>query len=320
MKKLIIKLALFLLPLTILSYWADVFISKNLSKSNEFVDGEYSVWNDLYNGSVNSDIVILGASNAFRDMDPAIISKRMNTSAYNLGSNGNNFGIQYLRYRLLLKNSKKPKLIINVISAATLEKSQSIFNPDQFLPYMFKNKALEETLDLYDDFKNIDYFFPMIRYFGRKEAMINAFKILIDPSSNTQFRINGYKSVDEPWNHDLEKARIKSWSVKFELDTTLVPLFDKYIKECKEQNIDVVFVNAPEYIEGQDYVENRPEMMAEFHKLSESYQIQFYNYLNDSISYNKKYFFNTGHLNKDGAEYFTSRLMEDIQKSQIKVK
>jgi len=319
MGKFLIRLVLYILPLAVIPFLADKFISKNLTKSNDFVDGEYSVWNDLHNGIINSDVVIIGASNAYRDFDPAIISEKLNTTAYNLGSNGNNFGIQYLRFRSLIDNNKIPRVIIHAISAAALEKSTYVFNPDQFLPYMYKNKELEEVLELYEDFSHTDYSLPLIRYFGRKEAILTACNLLINPSSNTIYRVNGYKGVDESWNSDLAKARKLSYSVKFEIDTALIPLFERYIKECKELNIEVVLVNAPEYIEGQDYVENRTEMMAEIVKLSEVYNLHFFNYLNDSISYNIKYFFNTGHLNREGAEYFTSRLMEDFKKAQIEV-
>jgi len=318
MKKILIKTAIFFLPVAVLAYGLDILISSTLVRSNDYADGEFPVWNDLYNGKVNADIIIFGASNALRGLDTEVIEKRTGASTYSLAVNGLNFRIQYLRFRLLLTRNKKPKLIINAVSAATLEKTPELYNPDQFLPFLLYNKSLENVLDEYRDFKKTDYNVPLIRYFGKKEAFINILKMLIDPSSNRTRRIKGYMPNDQEWTSDLEKAKAVSSTREFVLDTSLVALFNKYVTECKDQNIGLVFVNMPEYIEGQSYVANREEMLAPIFRSSIDNQISFFNYLKDSISCDKKYFFNTGHLNMYGAKVFTNRLIDDIISAEIK--
>jgi hypothetical protein len=318
MKKILIKTAIFFLPVAVLAYGLDILISSTLVRSNDYADGEFPVWNDLYNGKVNADIIIFGASNALRGLDTEVLEKRTGAPTYSLAVNGLNFRIQYLRFRLLLARNKKPKLIINAVSAATLEKTPELYNPDQFLPFLLYNKSLENVLDEYRDFKKADYNIPLIRYFGKKEAFIDILKLLVKPSSNRTRRIKGYMPNDQEWTSDLEKAKAVSATREFVLDTSLVTLFNKYVTECKDQNIGLVFVNMPEYIEGQSYVANRDEMLAPIFKSSMGNQISFFNYLKDSISCDKKYFFNTGHLNKYGAEVFTNRLIDDMMSAKIK--
>jgi|WetSurMetagenome_2_1015567.scaffolds.fasta_scaffold00486_20 hypothetical protein len=318
MKKILIKLAIFFLPVALLAYGLDLMISSTLVRSNDYADGELPVWNALYNGKVNADIIIFGASNALRGLDTEVFEKRTGASTYSLAVNGLNFRIQYLRFRLLLAHNKKPKLIINAVSAATFEKTPELYNPDQFLPFLLYNKSLENVLKEYSDFKKADYNIPLIRYFGKKEAFIHILQLLINPSSNRARRINGYMPNDQEWTSDLEKAKAVAPTREFVLDNSLVTLFNKYVAECKDQNIGLVFVNMPEYIEGQSYVANRDVMLAPIYKSSSENQISFFNYLKDSISCDKKYFFNTGHLNKYGAEVFTNRLIDDMISAGIK--
>ncbi len=60
MKIIFKKVSLFILPVIILSYGVDYFLSTVLKRSNSFADGEFPVWNDLFEGKINSDIVIYG--------------------------------------------------------------------------------------------------------------------------------------------------------------------------------------------------------------------------------------------------------------------
>ncbi len=45
----------------LIAYGADKFLSKELKQTHTLPD-EYSIWNDIYNGKVNSEIVIYGSS------------------------------------------------------------------------------------------------------------------------------------------------------------------------------------------------------------------------------------------------------------------
>ena len=101
------------------------------------------------------------------------------------------------------------------------------------------------------------------------------------------------------------------------LDPETIILFEKFIAECKKQNIKLIFVYAPEYIEGQIFTKNRGEVLSLYTNYSQKYNIPFYDYSNDAISYQKKYFYNTVHMNKTGAELFTAKLIDTLKHSSI---
>ena len=62
MKKFLVTLFFFIAPIFLLSYFFDIYISKNLKKSNRFAEKEYPTWNAIYEGKVNSDLLIFGSS------------------------------------------------------------------------------------------------------------------------------------------------------------------------------------------------------------------------------------------------------------------
>jgi hypothetical protein len=315
MKKFLIKAALFILPFVLLSYGMDYLLSDILKKSESFADSEYPVWNRLFAGKINADVVIYGSSRAFRHVDPVMISDSLKTSAYNFGVNGHSFKTEYFRHFLLLKYNRKPKLIIQTLDVMTFEKASDLYNSDQFLPYMLNNKEIEEHE--YNGFSSIDYKIPMIRYYGKKEAFLEAWKLLVEPKNNKPVRTNGFTGLDISWTNDFRQAQSKLGAMQIISDSSIVHLFERYIKECRQLNIPIVFVYTPEFIGGQKFITNRNDIFNIYHKLSSKYDIPFFDYSKDSISYHKEYFYNTGHLNKTGSEIFTAKLICDLRRAQI---
>ena len=317
MKKFLVTLFFFIAPIFLLSYFFDIYISKNLKKSNRFAEKEYPTWNAIYEGKVNSDLLIFGSSRAWIHIDPTMISDSLGISSYNLGLDGHNFWLQNLRYRELLKHNKRPKFIIFSLDYFTLKKNKDLYNSQQFLPYMLWNKEVKEATISYNGFSSIDYEIPLIRYYGNYDATVTAFKFSLGYLINPVTRVKGYKGRDEAWNSDFDNAKASMNTLKVKLDKPTIVLFDNFLKECKAKNIKLIFVYTPEYIEGQKYVSNRAQIMGLYKKYSKQYQIPFYDFSNDSISYQKKYFYNASHLNKVGSQLFTRKLIETLKNYNI---
>lgn len=310
MKQFIKHLILFLLPLLILSFVVDKVLNNTLKKSKT---GDYKVWNDLLNGSVNSDIVIYGSSRAWYHLNPKIFEDSTGLNTYNLGVDGHNFYMQNLRHELLLKYNKQPKIIILSLDNFTLNKKKDLYNPEQFLPYL-KNKEILKATKTYFGFDYFDYQLPLIRYAGQIGPLKNALKIIVKPSLNKTDRYKGFSGQNLEWNNDLDKALLLQKNYVQLFDSATVILFDEFLKNVKDKKIEVIMVYSPEYIEGQKFVSNRNELFSIYHKFSAKYNIPFFDYSDDSLSYDKKYFYNSQHLNGKAADIFTIKLLNDIKK------
>ena len=312
MKKFILKILFFILPIIVLAVVADIFISSQLRNSKTFAHGELAIWKDIYAGNIDSDIVIYGSSRAWVHIDPLRIEDQLGGSAYNLGVDGHNFWLQHLRHLELLKHNRTPKTIILSVDTRSLQKRGDLYNLEQFLPFI-KQKEIRNYTSAYEGFSYLDYQVPFLRYIGKREAMKEAISIYRGIESDKMIRVKGYKGFDEEWNSDFDKAKKKMKYYEVQLDTTSISLFDSFLKECATKKIELIMVYTPEYIEGQEFTKNRSDIIQLFQEKSEQYQFPFLDYSNDTLSYDKQYFYNAMHLNKTGAELFTDKLIEDIQ-------
>ncbi len=315
MKKFLISLLIFLLPLLLLGYLTDMFLTNALKKSKS---DEFGVWNDIYKGHINDDLLIYGGSRAWVHFDPKILSDSLHVSVYNIGLNGHNFWLQKMRHDLLLKYNKAPKVILYAVDLMTLGKRPDLYNPDQFLPYMTSDPMMAQAISSYEGYGKYDSKIPMIRYLGKWNAMIDAVKIALAPGNQKAGRIKGYQGKNMEWNDDLDKAmEVMGGKFTMELDSASIVLFDAFLTDCKEKNIEVIFVAPPEYIEGQEFVSNRSQIMNVFAEFGTKYNIPYFDYSNDSMSFDKYYFYNSTHMNSRGAELFSKKLVMDLKKDSL---
>lgn len=313
MKKFILKIVIFIIPIIVLAYSIDPYLSINLRKSNTFAHQEYPIWNDILDGDLNADILIYGSSRAWVQFDPKILEDTLQMSAYNLGIDGHTFNMQQMRHKLALKYNKQPKIIIHSVDATTLQKG-NFYNSEQILPYMLLNEDFKEFTSNYTPYSYLEYKLPLLRYYGKSDAISTAIKMSFEPNINNRpQRIKGYKGQERSWNKDFESAKKLMKNYNVIIDNNLKQRFDNYLKECKANNIEVILVYAPVYIEGQEFIDNIDEIMNIYIKCAETYNFKFFNFTKDDICYDKAYFYNARHMNKIGSELFTKKLASKIK-------
>ncbi len=309
MKKFLLHIILFLAPLLLLAFIADGYINRTLKTSKT---GDYAVWNDILDGKVNSDIVIYGSSRAWLQLNPRIIEDSTGNTVYNLGIDGHNFYMQYLRHDLLLRYNKPPATIILSLDNFTFDKKKDLYNPEQFLPYL-DNKEILDATKTYFGFDFYDYKLPLIRYAGQRDALKNALKIMIKPSLNNIDRYKGYSGQVLIWNNDLDRAMAIQKKYVQHFDSATIRLFDQFLRETRDTKTEIIMVYSPEFIGGQQFVSNRKQVFAIYDSFARKYKIPFFDYSADSMCLNKDFFYNSQHLNSNGADIFTRKMIHDIK-------
>jgi hypothetical protein len=304
-KRFLANLALFFLPLFAGAYFLDAFLSANLRKSH---DGELGAWNEIFAGNVSSDIVIYGTSRAVGQFDPQIMSAGLGMTAYNLGMQGNDFEMQYLRHAVLLKYNARPKVIVQSVEPSTFLKRKNPYEPDQFLPYLLSDPQVMAGTDSYRIFNFWDRHVPMVRYYGKATVVGTALKVLLHPSGNVPERARGYKTLSISWDGKVDQAKRTWLRESFMLDPVAIQLFDRYLQECRELGIKVIFVSPPQYVDARLLVPFGAEVSAIVEAMRSKYGIPFLDYSESWLTAQPEYFSDVLHLNTRGATLFTREL------------
>jgi hypothetical protein len=312
LRKFVLKVIFFLVPAVVVSLPLD-FVLSGLLMQSHVPPGEFEVWRDIYSGNIDSRIAVYGSSRAWNHIDPSIISSRAHKKTYNLGIDGHNFHLQYLRHLEYLEHNSSPELILLSLDIFTLQKRDDLFQADQFLPFMLWNKKIQKFIGSYRGFSWYDHILPLIRYSGKGSAFMKA--------SGPFYRKRGFKSLNTNWDKISEtRARqmvseIEKYRIVF--DSKSLVLFENFIKECRDNKINLVFIYTPEYIKGRDFVSNRDEMMDIYKKLALKYNLIFLDYSQSPVCRDRSLFYNVSHLNKKGAETFSRQLARDLESRNL---
>jgi hypothetical protein len=100
------------------------------------------------------------------------------------------------------------------------------------------------------------------------------------------------------------------------MDSATIQLFDEFLNHCKINKIQVVLVNSPVYYQATQKLVNKEKLNNLILGFSKKYDIPYLDYTNDSICYDTAYFKVAVHLNRKGAEIFSTKLANDLKKLQ----
>lgn len=310
MKPFFRKIVVFLLPCIILAYPVDIIFS-HLLRSSSVAQGEFEVWNDIYQSKTNVSIAIYGSSRAWVHIDPAILEYSLHKSAYNFGIDGQNIWLQQFRHNQVLRYNTKPKVILYSLDIFTLEPKSGNYNKQQHLPYMLWNKDYYKS-DIFPTlFKRYAYFVPLVRYQNHGEQILHS--LLLQTKHTSTIRRKGFAGTNLEWNSDFETVKAKQKEHIAKIDSASFQLMRTFLSECKKDNIHVIFVYTPEYIEGQNFVSNRKDIIKLYENLALEYKLPFLNYSDHEISYNRENFYNATHMNAKAANVFSRILAEDLK-------
>jgi hypothetical protein len=309
MKIFLINMIAFSVILMLSLIFLDIAVSKGLRQNESKL---FSTITKVYQGKINSDLIISGSSKAFVQIDPQIIDSIVGINSYNLGLDGTPFIPQKALYELYREHNVKPKIIIQVVSNGTLRSLESGFlNSIKFAPY-FDIPVVKNHMKLTSEFSYLDEF-PMLKYssapFEVIIGVLSYFNINLFKYNNNQ----GFSPVNKDWLIDgttlLEDSNTKIQSFT-SLNDTSCKLFEEFLARCKEEDVIVFLVYPPIYANDFKRIEN----IKYFNQLAKKHGATFLDYSRDSsLSFNKEIFYNSQHLNTKGAKIFTNKLANDIK-------
>jgi hypothetical protein len=311
MKKLFINILLFLCMVLPPLYWLDYVVNKGL-RNTYFTKG---CLNDIYSGKVNADVLFSGASKTKFQYSPQVFDSALHTNTYNIGVSGWRFHMQWAMFQLYMQHNKKPKYIIQNIDATLLSYQDEFYEADQYMPYAHDTLVQRFTHHLKGAFSIPELYIPLFMYNNHFAYIQEGFK--------TYFKIGaplppltykGYIPHPETWDSSFaEFKKSNPDGVLFSFSDTIRKEFTAFLNYCRANDIKVIFAYAPVYYEETKMVRNQADMYALFSSYSKEYNIPIIDYNYDTLCNSKKYFMNSQHLNIEGSEIFSQKLVNDIK-------
>ena len=308
MKKFICRFGILIAIVFVLSTAFDYMITTGLRKTDI---RKYSTWNDIYKGGLNSDLLVIGASNAWSGFNTYIFDTVLNLNSFNLGIDGHNIDFQIIRYDTYRRFNTKPKIVlINTLFGGTLGvTADRQYDREQFFPYIQDKELISQVANA-QDITWIDRHLPLVRYFGYREDIENGIMAFF---GETVFldggTYKGYRGNEYGWDGT---SLLRDTVYRISIEKEPIMMLDSFSKRLKEDGIEVVYVKSPVYFPLRSKFENIKQTDSIFSYIATKYNIPILDYYYSKISMDSMYFYNPGHLNKKGSELFTLELCKDL--------
>jgi hypothetical protein len=247
------------------------------------------------------EIPIFGSSRAERHYVPSMLS----SECYNYGIAATQANIWLYMLEQELKKAKTTPVIINFDLNGLIYSNGDIAN---YLPNLSETKHLLKNREL-----KLQHFIPFIKYYGQYEKYIRYY-------FNEKMSLT--KEIDNGGSFEKNKitqskfeqliAKRKNTETEFVLDAMLAEKFISLLEKTDRKKVIVISPYHPSYFEE---LKNTDDIKAYFNRLAKMDNVCFIN-LSKMLD-EDRWFFNTTHLNYEGARKFTETLKRILAKNDI---
>lgn len=279
----------------------DYAISYKLQHS---ADRRYVGWSKIINEQLDADLLIMGSSRAWVQYSPSILDSILQINTYNMGIDGSGLNRQIIRYEVYNHyQAKKPKYIVLNVDHFSANEWSYGYEREQFFPYMW-SPYMRKVISKVEPMSWGERYIPVYRYTTYK-GLYN----VVHEKPWDAMTYKGYLGHDRTWN---AAAYEELTAFHFNADERVMAMFDQFLKERRAEGIQVIFCYAPIYIGFTNKVENLQDFFDFYKNKAEEYDIPILNYTYSEWSMDTIYFYNASHLNRRGAELFSTQLAHDL--------
>ena len=305
--------------LKILSFAGVVLISCFLvhgliSKGLRMVNSDtFGAWNAAMQGRAGAQIIISGSSRAAYHYDPRTIEQATGLTAFNIGRNGSQTDVQLGVLRAYLEHNQKPEVVVQNLDAFTFVTTREVYDPALYVPYL-DDPAIYAMMKQLDPELIRGRYLPLYNYtvedmnftwwLGLRSL------VGINPRGNVYL---GFTPRYQSWTGDFAKFKAANpQGVSFPIEPKGIAALQSLIDLCKAQHIRLILVYSPEFLEMQRMTRDRSEIFAEFQTLAQRNDVPLWDYSGWAYGSDREMFYNSQHLNADGAALFSTQFAHDL--------
>lgn len=305
------RIACFFGVILALIFVVNAMITSGLRRTKTSAFGS---WNQVMEGKVNADIIVVGSSRASVQYDPRTIESVTGHSAYNLGINGSQTDMQVAFFKAYLEHNRKPQIVLFNLDAFTFVTSREVFNPAQYMPYLYDHALYDALRKINPEIWKSKYL-PLYGYVveDMNFTWVRGIEAFFGHNPAEDY-FSGFNPRHLVWSSDFRNYRAANPNgVHFDIEPAGIEDVEDLVHVCKKNGIELIFVYSPEYTEMQTMTNNRADIFAHFHQLADRYGIPMWDYSNWQYDGDTNFFYNSQHLNATGAAAFSLDVANHLQ-------
>jgi hypothetical protein len=256
-----------------------------------------------------AEILIFGSSRASRHYNPRIFEEETGLSTYNTGRDGNFIFYQTAILKSIISRYN-PKLII-LDFEGTFEFNQQDYDKlASLLPYYKSHPEIREIVLLkskYENLKLLSRIYPFNSIlttiaFGNMDFNKNR--------SRNKGSYNGFIPLSGVFSNMIDSVHFPK---QYEIDPNKYKVFEDFLKISKQNDIPLIVVYSPVYFL---YNENYSKVICK--QICDKNDVVFIDFSRDEDFINHKELFKDKfHLNGEGADLLTRKMLDFIEKRNL---
>lgn len=246
-----------------------------------------------------SDLLVLGASSGNHHYHYESFEK-IDLSFYNGGCDGNFIFYYYAMLRSTLNRYSPEIIILDIGEDDFYESPDSYDRISYLLPYYKTHPEIRDIVEMKSKWEKIKLISRIYPFNSKIISGITGWMDIYN-KKDEEAEILGYVPLNNTW----DKPPVAQMDDK-PFDDTKIEIFNNIIQECNGAGVVLIIVASPSYRE----FSGKMRYIEMVDSIAHSNEVQFWDYSNDPFfASNPEYFFDYMHLNNEGAQLFSERIV-----------
>ncbi len=224
-----------------------ILLALSIHACGEFMEYKeaHEKYNDFFEAETNLDVIFLGTSHTWNSVLPMEMWKEYGISSYNWGYSNCTPAESYYLFKDIVKYTEPKLVVMDMFGLFEYQDGNGKYRGDrieqqhvQFDEIPFSMNKLEAAIDIFDDYEHrLDFAFNLMMYHNRwVELDERDFNVTTNPEKGSSMLVGLGKGV-QYWPMGTNEKR--------PLDSVCCEYFEKFLRFCYEEDIQVLCVYLP---------------------------------------------------------------------------
>lgn len=266
----------------------------------------YTGRNEFIADKLHDPVLVFGSSRSVHHYDPQVLADSLGVPCYNCGQDGMGIITFYGRFKLLTARYTPRLIIYDVTTDFDLRRNDNVTYLTWLKPY-YNRPGIDSIFWHIEPTERVKMLSNMFRYNGKALQIITDNK----PGDNNDDALKGFVPLDGIMTYDKEEDATKT---QVDFDPVKLYYISRLVKDCSAKGIRLVFAISPLY----NSIKQPDAYLADFLTLARKQNVPVINHYYDTrFATNKNLFQDTYHMNRSGAEIYTSMLAHEIKQLHL---